>query len=201
MTVSDGVGGQRERLLAALADRRRREARRRARSAAGVTGEPKPITLPSRVPTYSLPAPTPGVANFEPVPIGALQRSTGLPLTGTGSYARSCAPAPVPFGIHSIHTSAEPEVVPSEVMTGAPVPKPQRVRGGRLQRERRLAVAVDAVLVDAQEARRAAGRVAGRGCRDVDPAAVRRARRRAATRRRRRGRAAGRPCRRRRGPA
>src|SRR6185437_10412135 len=91
----------------------------------GVTGEPNANTFPSRLPTNSLLAPTPGVPNLDPVPIGALQRSTGFPFTGTGSYARSWAPSPVPFGIHSLHTSADPEVVPSEVMTGAPVPKPQ----------------------------------------------------------------------------
>src|SRR6202140_2814186 len=38
----------------------------------GVTGEPKPSTWPSRVPTYRRPAPTPGVANFGAVPTGAL---------------------------------------------------------------------------------------------------------------------------------
>src|SRR5436305_9287883 len=89
------------------------------------TGEPNASTWPSRVPTYRRPSPTPGVPNFTAVPIGALQRSGGLPSTGTGSYARSCAPSPPPFGIHSVHTSAEPAVVPAEVITGAPEPKPK----------------------------------------------------------------------------
>src|SRR5690349_10505197 len=47
----------------------------------GLTGEPKPSTWPSRVPTKIRPAPTPGIANFaEWSPSsGALQRSTGCP--------------------------------------------------------------------------------------------------------------------------
>ncbi len=65
------------------------------------------------------------MANFADVPIAALQRSTGLPPTGTGSYARSCAPTPVPFGVQMIHTSAEPAFVESEVITAALELKPK----------------------------------------------------------------------------
>ena len=90
----------------------------------GVTGEPKAITWPSRVPTYRRPAPTPGTANFAEVPTGALQRRTGSPSTGIGSYARSSAPSPPAFGAHTTQTSAEPGVVPLDVMTGALEEKP-----------------------------------------------------------------------------
>ena len=90
----------------------------------GVTGEPNAITCPSRVPTYSRPPPTPGIANFAEVPIGALQRRTGFSSTGIGSYARSWAPSPVPLGAHTIHTSAEPGSVSLEVITGALEEKP-----------------------------------------------------------------------------
>ena len=49
---------------------------------------------------------------------------TGLPPTGTGSYARSCPPLPLRLADQTIHTSALPEVAPSEVITGAPLPQP-----------------------------------------------------------------------------
>src|SRR5215469_11399936 len=70
------------------------------------------------------PAPTPGMANFEEVPIDALQRNTGLPSTGSGSYTRSWAPTPVLLGAHTSQTSADPDFVPSDVITGALDPKP-----------------------------------------------------------------------------
>src|SRR3954464_5123705 len=59
------------------------------------------------------------MANFADVPMGASQRSTGRPATGTGSYARSVAPVPDPLGALTTHTSADPDRVPSDVMTGA----------------------------------------------------------------------------------
>lgn len=58
------------------------------------------------------------------MPIDALKRSTGWPFTGTGSYARSCPPLPVRFAAQTIHTSALPDAVPFEVITGAPEPWP-----------------------------------------------------------------------------
>ena len=47
------------------------------------------------------------------------------PPTGTGSYARSWAPTPDPPADHTVHTKAEPEVVPLEVTTGALELKPK----------------------------------------------------------------------------
>src|SRR5204863_378224 len=89
------------------------------------TGEPKTSTWPSAAPTYSRPLCTAGTENFVPVPSGKLFRRTISPLTGTASYARSWAPTPPPVeGNHTVHARAEPEVVPSEVTTGAPEPKP-----------------------------------------------------------------------------
>ena len=61
---------------------------------------------------------------MEDVPTGALQRSTGSPSTGIGSYARSWAPSPLPFGAHTSHTSADPDAVPFDVITGALEEKP-----------------------------------------------------------------------------
>src|SRR6185295_16915533 len=86
------------------------------------TGEPKPITrpLPSpplRVPTYTALPSTAGGANFVAVPIGALHRRCILPLTGTASYARSCALAPLLSACQMTQPSAEPVFVPSEVTT------------------------------------------------------------------------------------
>jgi len=56
--------------------------------------------------------------------MGAAKRWTRVPLTGTGSYARSCAPAPPPLGVQISHTSADPEAAPLLVMTGALLPYP-----------------------------------------------------------------------------
>src|SRR5438105_15263260 len=69
-------------------------------------------------------SPTPGGANLDEVPTGVLQRRTGCPSTGTGSYARSWAPSPVPPTSHTIHTSAEPAVVPVDVITALLDPNP-----------------------------------------------------------------------------
>ena len=57
-----------------------------------------------------------------PKPIGALQTICIWPFTGTGLYARNCADAPVDAelaGIHMTQISAEPEVVPDEVIDAA----------------------------------------------------------------------------------
>jgi hypothetical protein len=66
----------------------------------------------------------PGGLNLLAVPTAALNRRDRVPDSGTASYARSCAFCPEPSGIQTIHTRAEPSLVPLEVTTGALEPKP-----------------------------------------------------------------------------
>src|SRR3954454_8318234 len=70
------------------------------------------------------PSPTPGSADFDAVAPGALKRTRSFPPTGTGSYARSCAPVPPAFGDQTAQSSAVPDVRPSEVTTPALDEKP-----------------------------------------------------------------------------
>src|SRR5262249_46859788 len=93
------------------------------------TGEPKPMTRPnpsppSRVPRYTALPSTAGASNFVAGPIGAPQRRFRCPFTGTASYARSCAFAPLASACQMTHTNAEPSLRPSDVTTGEPEPKP-----------------------------------------------------------------------------
>ena len=85
-----------------------------------VEGRPKPITCPSRVPTYTRPPVVAGMANLDAVPIGADQRSCSRPPVGSASYADRRALAPVGPSLRTTQTRAEPGAVPSEVTTGEP---------------------------------------------------------------------------------
>src|SRR5260370_4086337 len=62
--------------------------------------------------------PTPGGVYFDDCPMGLLYRKAGTPFAGTASYARSWAPAPLMSGAQTSQTSADPDVVPSDVTTG-----------------------------------------------------------------------------------
>src|SRR6516162_988802 len=66
-----------------------------------------------------------GSLNFEAVPIGALHSSLNAPPWGTALYARSSALVPDPPFVWTIHSTADPEVVPFEEMTGALDPNPK----------------------------------------------------------------------------
>ena len=165
-------GGQRDRLFAALADRRRREARRgtaqRRRDRRAEAEAPCRRGCRRRV----CPRRRPGSRTSSRCRSRALQRSTGLPPTGTGSYARSWAPVAGAVR-HPLHphqrrpggraVGGDHRCARAEART-----RPRRSPAARAS----AGPARDAVLVDAQEARGAARRVPRRGGRDVDPAAV-----------------------------
>src|SRR5271154_6025635 len=75
-----------------------------------------------------MPLSTAGWENVDEVKNPELHTSSRVPLapgsTGTGLKASSCELAPPEPDEWIIHRSAEPDVVPFDVMTGAPDPKP-----------------------------------------------------------------------------
>ena len=77
----------------------------------------RPLATPSRAATYIRPLWTVGVVNLLPVPIGQLPRRVSTPPVGLASYARNSPFCWLPglVGKYVTQTSAEPEVVPSDV--------------------------------------------------------------------------------------
>src|SRR5215831_11756411 len=83
-------------------------------------GEPKPMTWPSLVPTYTRPLSVAGTANLLAVPIGADQISVSLPPDGMALNASRVPWLPEPLLAYTSHTTALAGLVPLGVTTGEP---------------------------------------------------------------------------------
>src|SRR5215471_4572184 len=91
-----------------------------------VLSEPKPMTWPSRVPTYTRPPSVAGTANLLAVPIGADQIGVSWPpADGIASNASSVPPEPLLPDEYSSQTTALVGSVPLDVTTGEPEEKPK----------------------------------------------------------------------------